>query len=90
MLRGGMTWIVEDGQAIRIWQDPWLPDGSLCSYIEGSLLPHDEDRRVNLMWSNHSWDFDSLSFPLSPHLQNLIQGIPIARTACLPDAYLGA
>ena len=83
-----MTWIVEDGQAIRIWQDPWLPDGSLCSYIEGSLLPHDEDRRVNLMWSNHSWDFDSLSFPLSPHLQNLIQGIPIARTACLPDAYL--
>ena len=40
------------------------------------------------MWSNHSWTFDSLSFPLSPHLQNLIQGIPVAHIAHLPDTYL--
>ena len=74
LLHGGMGWIVGDGQAIWIQQDPWLPDDSLCSYIEGPLLPRDEDRRVNSMWSNHSWAFDSLSFPLSPYLQNLIQG----------------
>ena len=88
LLREGMTWIVGDGQTIRIWQDPWLPDGSLRSYIEGPLLPHDEDSRVHSLWTNQSWAFDLLNFPLSPHLQNLIHGIPIARTARFPDAYL--
>ena len=32
--------------------------------------------------------FDSLNLPLSPHLQNLIQGIPVARFAHLPDTFL--
>ena len=73
-----MTWIVGDGQTIRIWQDPWLLDGSLRSYIAGPLLLHDEENRVHSLWINQSWAFDLLNFPLSPHLQNLIQGIPIA------------
>ena len=80
LLHGGMSWIIGDGQTI--------PDGSLRSYIEGPLLPHDEDRRVNSLWSNHTWTFESLNLPLSPHLQNLIQGIPVARLARLPDSYL--
>ena len=83
-----MSWIIEDGQTIRIWQDPWLPDNSLHSYIEGPLFPCDEDCRVNSLWSNHSWAFKSLNLPFSPHLQNLIQGIPVARFARLPDTYL--
>ena len=83
-----MSWIIEDGQTIRIWQDPWLPDNSLRSYIKGPLFPCDEDRRVNSLWSNHSWAFESLNLPFSPHLQNLIQGIPVAHFARLPDTYL--
>ena len=88
LLREGMTWIVGDGQTIRIWQDPWLPNGSLRSYIAGPLLLHDEENRVHSLWINQSWAFDLLNFPLSPHLQNLIQGIPIAHTTHFPDAYL--
>ena len=83
-----MTWIMGDGQTIRIWQDSWLPDGSLRNYIAGPLFLHDEDSRIHSLWINQSWAFDLLNFPLSPHLQNLIQGIPIARTTHFLDAYL--
>ena len=43
----GMSWIVGNGQTIRIWKDPWLPHSSLRNYIEGPLLPHNEDSRAN-------------------------------------------
>ena len=52
LLLRGMRWVVGDGQTIRSWKDHWLPNGSLRSYIEGPLLPQDEDRRVNSLWSN--------------------------------------
>ena len=38
LLRGEMRWYIEDGQTIRIWQDPWLPNGTLRNYIEGPLV----------------------------------------------------
>ena len=68
LLREGMTWIVGDGQTIRIWQDSWLPNGSLRNYIAGPLLLHDEDSRIHSLWINKLWAFDLLNFPLSPHL----------------------
>ena len=37
LLREGMRWIVGDGLSIRVWQDHWLPNGSLHEYIEGPL-----------------------------------------------------
>ena len=88
LLLEGIRWIVGDGQTIRVQKDPWLPISSLRSYIEGPFLPHDEDCRVNLLWLNHSWSFYSLNLPLSPHLQNLIQGIHVARFARLTDTFL--
>ena len=81
LLRGGMHWYIGDGQTIRIWQDPWLPNGTLRSYIEGPLPPHEEDQRINALWTNHSWSLDSLSLHLPPQLHSLIQGIPVARFA---------
>ena len=81
LLRGGMHWYIGDGQTIRIWQDPWLPNGTLRSYIEGPLPPHEEDRRINALWTNHSWSLDSLSLHLPPQLHSLIQGILVARFA---------
>ena len=72
LLRQSMSWIVGDGQTIRIWKDPWLPHSSLRNYIEGPLLPHDEDCRVNSLRTNQSWSFESLNISLPPQLQNLI------------------
>ena len=66
LLREGMSWIVEDGQDIRIWQDSWLPYGTLQSYIEGPLQRLAEDSRVSSLRANHSWTFESLTFPLPP------------------------
>ena len=54
LLREGMSWIVGDGQDIRIWQDSWLPYGTLQSYVEGLLLCHVKDHRVSSLLANHS------------------------------------
>ena len=79
-----MSWIVGDGQTIRIWKDPWLPYGSLRNYIKGPLLPHDENSKVDSLRTTYSWSFDSLP----SQLQNLIQGIPVERFARLADTFL--
>ena len=83
-----MSWIVGDGQDIRIWQDSWLPHGTLRSYIKGPLLCLAEDSRVSSLRTNHSWTFESLTFPLPPQLEQLIQGIPVAQITRLLDSFL--
>ena len=88
LLCEGMSWIVGDGQDIQIWQDSWLPHGTLRSYIEGPLQCMAEDSRVSSLRSNHSWTFESLTFPLPPHLEQLIQGIPVAQISRLSDYFL--
>ena len=54
-------------------EDPWLPQGSLCSYIEGPLLLHDEDRRVSSLRTNHSWSFNSLNLPFPLNFKTLFK-----------------
>ena len=88
LLLQGMRWIIEDGQTIYVWEDPWLPQGSLRNYIKGPLLPNDEDCRVSLLCPDHSWSFDSLNLPIPHNLQSLIQGIPVACRTRLDDALL--
>ena len=83
-----MRWYIGDRQTIWIWQDPWLPNSTLRSYIEGPLLPHEGDRRVRELWSHHEWSLESLNPPLPPQIHILIQGIPVPRFAQLSDAYL--
>ena len=83
-----MRWYIGDGQTIRIWQDPLLPNGTLRSYIESPLLPQEEDRRVRELWSYHEWLLESLNPPFPPQIHSLIQGIPMPRFAQLSDAYL--
>ena len=88
LLREGMSWIVGDDQDIRIWQDSWLPRGTLRSYIEGPLLCLAEDSRVSSLRTNHSWTFESLTFPLPPQHEQLIQGIPVAQITRFSDSFL--
>ena len=82
-----MSWIVRDGQTIRIWKDQWLPQGTLRSYIKGPIFFQDEDQRVSSLRAHHTWNFDAFNFllPPPPLLQNLILGIPIAQFTRLPD-----
>ena len=62
----GMRWYIGDGQTIRIWHDPWLPNGTLRSYLEGPLLPQEDDKRVRELWSHHEWSLESLNHHLPP------------------------
>ena len=78
LLLEGMRWTIGDGRFIRVWTDQWLPNGSLRNYIEGPLLPQEDDRRVNSLWSNQEWSFESLNLPLPTQIRDLIQGTPVA------------
>ena len=57
-------------------------------HIHNLLSKVESWNAIYSLWKNQSWAFDLLNFSLYPHLQNLIQDIPIARTAHFPDAYL--
>ena len=86
-----MRWFVGDGQTIRVWQDHWLPNGSLRDYIEGPLPYQEEDQRINSLWDNQTWSFDPINLPLPPSppkIQELIQGILVTRVATLEDSFL--
>lgn len=37
LLLEGISWIVGDGHTIQFWKDPWLPKGTLRSYICGEF-----------------------------------------------------
>ena len=51
-LRSGMQWIVGDGQTIRVWQDNWLPGGTLQSRIAGPISLSEEQRLVTSLHNN--------------------------------------
>ena len=74
LLLDGMRWFVGDERTIRVWKDNWLPNGSLRDYIKGPLPPQEEDRRVNSLWANQTWSFESINLPLPPppKIQELI------------------
>ena len=90
LLCDGMRWFVGDGRIIRVWQDHWLPNGSLRDYIKGPLPYQEEDCRINSLWDNQTWSFDPINLPLHPppHIQELIQGIPVTCVATLEDSFL--
>ena len=57
-------WIVRDGQTIRVWDEHWIPGGTLRSRIAGSLMQNAKNRRVSSLRNNHTWTFNSLHVPL--------------------------
>ena len=83
-----MQWIVGDGQTIRVWQDKWLPEGTLRSRIARSLSPSEEQHLVTSLHNNHNWTFDGLQIPLPPNIEHLIQGIPVTQVTSIPDAFV--
>jgi len=83
-----MKWIEGDGQTIRVWDDHWLPGGTLRSRIEGPLMQNDENNRVSSLRANHNWTFHFLHVPLALQLEQLIRGIPMARVSRLSDTFV--
>ena len=72
-----MKWILGDGQHIQVWQDNWIPGGTLQSRIVGPLLPNEEQCLVSSLRNNHAWTLDCLQVPLPKQIEQLIRGIPV-------------
>lgn len=83
-----MQWIVGDGQTIRMWEDNWIPGGTLRRSIEGPLMQNEENWRVSSLRNNHTWNPDFLQVPLPPHLAQLIRGIPVAQLTRIPYSFV--
>lgn len=87
-LRWGMKWILGDGQNIQVWEDHWIPGGTLHSRIEGPLMPNEEQWLVSSLWNDHAWTLDFLQVPLPTQLEQRIKGIPVVQLIRIPDSFV--
>ena len=87
-LWNGMKWIVGDRQTMTVWDDHWIPRGTLWSRIARPLMQNEENCRVSSLRNNHTWTFYSLHVPFPTQLEHLIRGIPMAQITKLSDSFV--
>jgi len=66
IVKDGILWRVEDGRAIKVWQDRWLPSPS--SYKVQSLLknlPYDANVNQLIDADSGSWNRDMIFYSFS-------------------------
>ena len=84
----GMIWILGDNQNIRVWEDYWIPGGTLRSHIEGPLMPNEEQFLVSFLRNSHAWTLDVLQVPLPMQLEQLIKGIHVVPLTRILDSFV--
>ena len=70
------------------WEDHWILVGPLQSYIHGPFLPNEEHILVSSLRDNSIWRLENLQFPIPTHIEQLIQGLPIAQLTKLSDTFV--
>ena len=83
-----MKWILGDGQHIWVWQDNWIPGGTLRSHFVEPLLPNEEQCLVSSLRNNHAWTLDCLQVPLPKQIEQLIRGIYVAQFTRISDSFV--
>ena len=72
---------MRNGEKVKVWNDFWLPMGTLRTLIEGPL-----NRDENLITmkqcfdQNHEWQAQCLSFDLPEHILNAIKATPLSSS----------
>lgn len=75
----GLKWSVKNGETVKVWNDFWLPLGTLRSLIEGPLNHDEELISVKQYFDlNHEWKAQCLSFDLPDHILNAIKATPLS------------
>ena len=73
---------------MMVWDDHWIPRGTLRSRIARPLMQNEENCRVSSLRNNHTWTFYSLPVPFPTQLEHLIRGIPMAQITKLSDSFV--
>jgi len=83
----GLKWSVKNGETIKVWNDFWLPLGTLRNLIEGRLNCEEEHITVKQCFdSNHEWKAQSLSFKIPNHILNAIKATLLSYNREVEDS----
>ena len=75
----GLKWSMRNGEKVRVWNDFWLPMGTLRTLIEGPLNRDEDLITLNHCFDqNHEWQAQCLSFDLLEHILNAIKATPLS------------
>ena len=74
-------------EKVKVWNDFWLPMGTLRTLIEGPLN-HDENLITvkQCFDQNHEWQAKYLSFDLPEHILNAIKATPLSCSHEIEDS----
>ena len=83
----GLKWSVRNVEKVKVWNDFWLPMGTLRTLIEGPLN-HDENLITvkQCFDQNHEWQAKYLSFDLPEHILNAIKATPLSCSHEIEDS----
>lgn len=71
------SWIVKNGEKIRLWKDNWLGINPFRSLIHGPLNKGEDDWKISKIFGPRGeWNLSSLSFSLPHHIESLIHQTP--------------
>lgn len=77
MLRDHSSWVLGNGESIRVWEDDWLGVGMLRGYVAGPLSKEEDSLKVRDLVVDGEWKFDKISFDLPICLCDQIKSIPL-------------
>ncbi|OIT30140.1 putative ribonuclease h protein, partial [Nicotiana attenuata] len=84
-------WIVNKGNRVSFFNDPWIPyQPAIRHLIEGPLTNRDLLAKVNSIHNGGAWDTSSLSFDLPPHILNIITSVFIPSVTTKEDTLIWA
>ena len=80
VIKAGMCWKVGNGQQIRVWEDPWIPNLP-SSWVQTSQPVNSQVNFVHDLMINGFWNLPLLRSIFSMEEQQAILSIPLPRFA---------
>ena len=78
---------MRNGEKVKVWNDFWLPMGTLRTIIEGPLNRDEDLITLNHCFDqNHEWLAQCLSFDLPKHILNAIKATPLSCSHEIEDS----
>ena len=81
----GMRWVIGSCNNIQIWEDKWLPNGTLSAQVEGPLPITEFSRNIDPLYHHGKWHLEGLPIPIPHDLEEFIRGLPTAKVSSQLD-----
>lgn len=80
-MQQGIRWRVGDGENIKVWSDPWIPNSTGLKTLQGHIQINPQLRVSDLIDQHHHiWNIQDLHHHFCPNGINSILSIPISST----------